>query len=66
MLYYLSLAERDLEKAERMSGRVIEKYPENATYLDTYAWVLFKKKTIRLPGFIWKLPLITLKQRIQR
>ena len=42
--YYLSLAEKDLEKAERMSGKVIEKFPDNATYLDTYAWVLFKEK----------------------
>jgi tetratricopeptide (TPR) repeat protein len=49
--YYLSLAERDLEKAERMSGRVIEKYPDNATYLDTYAWVLFKKKNYSLARF---------------
>ncbi len=49
--YYLSLAERDLEKAERLSGRVIEKYPDNATYLDTYAWVLFKKKSYSLARF---------------
>ncbi len=49
--YYLSLAERDLEKAERMSGRVIERYPDNATYLDTYAWVLFKKKNYSLARF---------------
>jgi len=49
--YYLSLAEQDLEKAERMSGRVIERFPDNATYLDTYAWVLFKKKNYTLAKF---------------
>ncbi len=49
--YYLSLAEQDLEKAERMSGKVIEKFPDNATYLDTYAWVLFKKKNYTLAKF---------------
>ena len=37
--YYLALLGRDLDKAERMSGEVIKANPENATYLDTYAWV---------------------------
>lgn len=49
--YYLSLAGRDLEKAERMSGMVIERFPDNATYLDTYAWVLFRKKNYSLAKF---------------
>jgi tetratricopeptide (TPR) repeat protein len=49
--YYLSLAERDLEKAERMSARVVEKFPDNPTYLDTYAWVLFKKQNYTLAKF---------------
>ena len=49
--YYLSLAERDLEKAERMSARVVEKFPDNPTYLDTYAWVLFKKQNYSLAKF---------------
>jgi tetratricopeptide (TPR) repeat protein len=49
--YYLSLAEQNLEKAERMSGKVVEKFPDNATYLDTYAWVLFKKKNYSLAKF---------------
>ncbi len=39
--YYLSLEERELEKAERMSYKTIKAEPENATYLDTYAWILF-------------------------
>jgi tetratricopeptide (TPR) repeat protein len=49
--YYLSLAGKDLDKAERMSGRVIEKFPDNSTYLDTYAWVLFKKGEYKLAKF---------------
>ncbi len=49
--YYLSLAGKNLDKAERMSGRVIERFPDNATYLDTYAWVLFKKGEYKLARF---------------
>jgi len=42
--YYLSLQNKDLDKAERMISKVIEFEPLNATYLDTYAWVLFKRE----------------------
>ena len=49
--YYLSLAGKNLDKAERMSGKVIERFPENATYLDTYAWVLFRKGEYSLAKF---------------
>lgn len=49
--YYLSLAELDLDKAERMSAKVVERFPDNPTYLDTYAWVLFKKKNYTLARF---------------
>ncbi len=41
--YYLSLDKTDLQKAENMSYKTIEKEPENATYLDTYAWIQFIK-----------------------
>lgn len=41
--YYLSLERRDLDKAEEMSYKTIKAEPENATYLDTYAWILFEK-----------------------
>jgi len=41
--YYLSLEEINLDKAERMISKVIEFEPFNPTYLDTYAWVLFKR-----------------------
>ncbi len=45
--YFLSLEQQDLEKAEEMSRKTIEKEPKNATYLDTYAWILFQQKKYR-------------------
>ena len=39
--YYLSLLKQDLSKAERMSSQTIRMEPNNATYLDTYAWIFF-------------------------
>ena len=42
--YYLSLKGLELEKAEQMSYRTIKAEPKNATYLDTYAWILFMQK----------------------
>ena len=41
--YYLSLERRDLDRAEEMSYKTIKAEPDNATYLDTYAWILFEK-----------------------
>lgn len=41
--YYLSLEKKDLDKAERMSAQCIKLEPDNATYLDTYAWIFFVK-----------------------
>lgn len=41
--YYLSLREESLDEAERLSRITIEREPENGTYLDTYAWILYKK-----------------------
>ncbi len=41
--YYLSLEHRDLDRAEEMSYKTIKAEPNNATYLDTYAWILFEK-----------------------
>jgi Tfp pilus assembly protein PilF len=40
--YYLSLRGKDLKKALVMSKATVEKEPEMATYLDTYAWILYK------------------------
>ncbi|MBO5952108.1 MAG: tetratricopeptide repeat protein [Bacteroidaceae bacterium] len=42
--YYLSVAGKDLEKALRMSANTLKAEPNNPTYLDTYAWILFKMK----------------------
>ncbi len=42
--YYLSLKKKDLQRAEEMSRQANELDPDNATYLDTYAWVLFQQK----------------------
>lgn len=40
--YFLSLDGTSLDKAEQMSAKAIAAEPKNATYLDTYAWVLYK------------------------
>ncbi len=40
--YYLALREQDLEKAQRMSRESLELDPDNLSYHDTYAWVLYK------------------------
>ena len=42
--YFLSLRNERLDEAEAMSYRTIKAEPENKTYLDTYAWILFTKK----------------------
>ena len=41
--YYLSVERRDLDKAEEMSYKTVKAEPNNATYLDTSAWILFEK-----------------------
>lgn len=42
--YNLALEDRDLDQALQMIERVVLAKPEDATSLDTYAWVLFKMK----------------------
>ena len=39
--YYLSLRKKNLEKAKTMSKRCNELEPNNGTYQDTYAWILY-------------------------
>jgi tetratricopeptide (TPR) repeat protein len=39
--YFLSLSNKELKKAERMSAQTIKLEPDNPTYLDTYAWIFF-------------------------
>lgn len=41
--YYLSEADQDLDRALELSKHSIELDPNNPTFLDTYAWILFKK-----------------------
>ena len=40
--YYLALRDTLLRKAEGLSRFTIEREPSNPTYLDTYAWILYK------------------------
>lgn len=42
--YKLSELGQDLTKAEEMSSRIVAEEPDNATFLDTHAWVLYKEK----------------------
>ncbi len=42
--YYLSLRGENLEKAAQMSAKSVSLQPGNASFEDTYAWVLFKQK----------------------
>ena len=49
--YTLAVNGGDLKKAERMSQKTIEKEPDNATYLDTYAWILYLQGQYRLAEF---------------
>ena len=39
--YYLSVEGRKLRKALKMSKTAIDAQPDNATYLDTYGWILY-------------------------
>ena len=39
--YYLSLRKFNLEKAQKMSYKCNELEPNNGTYQDTYAWILY-------------------------
>jgi len=42
--YYLSLRGENLDKAEQMSHRSNDKEPNNGSFEDTYAWILFRQK----------------------
>ena len=42
--YYLSLRNEDLEKAKRMSAKSNNLAPNQASFQDTYAWILFQLK----------------------
>ena len=43
LAWHLCLADKDLDKAESLSRTTIMQEPSNPTYLDTYAWIMYKK-----------------------
>jgi tetratricopeptide (TPR) repeat protein len=45
--YYLALRKENLDKADRMSAQLIKLFPENGSYLDTRAWVLYAQEKYR-------------------
>ena len=49
--YFLSLDKRDLSKAERMAAQCVQAQPDNSTFIDTYAWVLFVQENYSLAKF---------------
>jgi tetratricopeptide (TPR) repeat protein len=49
--YFLSLDKKNLDKAERMSAKCVQIQPDNATYIDTYAWVFFQQGNYSLAKF---------------
>lgn len=40
--YYLSIRKIDLEKAKTMSAKSLDIEPNNASFLDTYGWILYQ------------------------
>lgn len=42
--YFLALRKANLERAEKLSAQLIKDHPDNPTYLDTYAWVLYARQ----------------------
>jgi tetratricopeptide (TPR) repeat protein len=40
--YFLSLRKIHLEKAEKMSAQSLKIQPENTSFIDTYAWILYQ------------------------
>lgn len=46
--FFLACGNKELDKAEKMSSEAVRAEPENVSYLDTYAWVFFKKRNLDL------------------
>jgi tetratricopeptide (TPR) repeat protein len=42
--YFLSLRKEKLERAASLAEKLVEKHPNDPTYIDTYAWVLYVMK----------------------
>jgi Tfp pilus assembly protein PilF len=43
LAWHLCISDGDLDHAERLSRQTIMAEPSNPTFLDTYAWILYKK-----------------------
>jgi tetratricopeptide (TPR) repeat protein len=42
--FYLALRKENLDKAEKMSALLVKNNPDNPTFLDTHAWVLYMRQ----------------------
>ena len=42
--YFLSLRKEKLDLAKKMSTKLVSRNPENSTFLDTHAWVLYMRE----------------------
>ena len=40
--YYLAIEKVNLKRAKELILKVIDKFPDNSTYMDTYGWVMFQ------------------------
>ena len=49
--YFLCLDGGDLNKAENMAAKVVQQYPDEPTYLDTYAWIYYLQGNYMLAKF---------------
>lgn len=45
--YFLALRKENLDKAEKMSALLIKNHPDDPTYLDTHAWVLYTRGKLK-------------------
>lgn len=49
--YFLCLNGGDLMKAESMAAKVVQQFPDEPTYLDTYAWIYYLQGNYSLAKF---------------
>lgn len=42
--YFLAKEQIELDRAEKMGAELIKKHPNDATFLDTYGWILYQQK----------------------
>jgi tetratricopeptide (TPR) repeat protein len=53
--YFLAVQNKDLLRAQRMSWTALQQQPREASFLDTYAWVLYKLGSLDLAERYMKL-----------